>query len=214
MARARLGALVLVLSAVVGAPSHAQDHVDRSKQFVENLADRAIATATADLTDAQARKEIRELLYDGFAVKGIARYVLGRHWRAASDEERAEYLQLFEDVVIDTSASRLSRYSGESVEVVKAVAAASPNPKEQAAIVRSLIHLSGDTSVRVDWRVASLGDNYKITDVILEGVSLANTYRDEFASVVRRNGMKGLLADLREQRAELAQASTPPINAQ
>ena len=203
LARALVLALVM---AVVGTPSHAQEYVDRSKQFIEVLADRAIATAAADLTDAEVRHQIQELLNDGFAVRGIARYVLGRYWRRASEDDRAEYLELFEDVVISISADRLSKYSGQSFEVTTAVAATSANSREQAAIVRSLFHVSDESQVRVDWRVASLGDTYKITDVVLEGVSLANTYRDEFTSVVRRDGIDGLLAELRKQRDEIAMA--------
>ncbi len=199
--------LILAIGiAVVSAPAPAQEYVDRSKQFIEGLADRAIDTANADLPDEQVRQEIRSLINDGFAVRGIARYVLGRYWRRASEEDRAEYLKLFEDVVIGVSADRLSQYSGESFEVTNAVAATSANPQEQATIVRSIFHISDSSQVRVDWRVASRGDNYKITDVVLEGVSLANTYRDEFTSVVRRGGIDGLLAELRKQRDEIAMA--------
>ena len=63
-------------------------------------------------------------------------------------------------------------------------------------------------------RSHSLGDDYKITDIILEGVSLANTYRDEYAAVVRRHGMQGLLEQLREQRDELALVYGEAVSAQ
>ena len=213
MAFARLGILVLLLS-IASTSLRAQEYVDASKLFVQALANRAIATAMADLPDDQVRSEIRDLLNDGFAVKGMARFVLGRYWRRATDEERAEYLQLFQDVVIHASANRLVNYSGQSFEITRAMAAASASTTEQAAIVRSRFHVSEGTVVRVDWRVASLGDNYKITDVILEGVSLANTYRDEYAAVVRRYGMQGLLDQLREQRDELAMINSEVISAQ
>ncbi len=213
MAMKRLSVLVLLFS-LAATPLRAQEYVDESKLFVQDLADRTIAVATANLPDDQVQGEIRDLLYHGFAVKGIARFVLGRYWRRASEDERVEYMQLFEEVVINTSASRLRRYSGESFEITTAIAASSANNREQAAIVRSRFHLSEDSAVRVDWRVANLGDTYKITDVILEGVSLANTYRDEFTAVVRRQGMSGLLAELRQRRDELAVVSSEAITVQ
>ncbi len=213
MAFVRLSVLALILS-IATTPLRAQEYVDGSKQFVQVLADRAVATAMADLPDHQVRDEIRDLLYEGFAVKGIARFVLGRYWRAASDEERAEYLQLFEEVVINTSAGRLADYSGQAFEITLAVAATSASASEQAAIVRSRFYVSEDSPVRVDWRVASKGDNYKITDVILEGVSLATTYRDEFSAVVRRHGIQGLLDKLRVQRDELARVNSGAVSAQ
>ena len=158
MAFIRLSVLVLVLS-ITATSLRAQEYVDASKQFVQGLADRAIATAMADLPDHQVRDEIRDLLNEGLAVKGIARYVLGRYWRHASDEEQAEYIQLFEEVAINASANRLADYSGQSFEITLAIAVASANTSEQAAIVRSRFHLSEDSVVRVDWRVASLGVN-------------------------------------------------------
>lgn len=210
----RLSIFVLALSISTTTSLRAQEYVDASKLFVQRLADRAVATAMADLPDDQVRSQIRDLLNDGFAVNGIARYVLGRYWRRATDEERTEYLQLFQEVVIHASANRLVNYTGQSFEITLAMATASANASEQAAIVRSRFHVSEGSTVRVDWRVASLGDNYKITDVILEGVSLANTYRDEYAAVVRRHGVEGLLSQLRAQRDELALITSEVTSAQ
>ncbi len=63
--------------------------------------------------------------------------------------------------------------------------------------MRSLFWTNPSEPVRLDWRVANKGDVYKITDVLVAGVSMANTYRDDFSSVMRREGFAGLLAELR-----------------
>ncbi len=207
MTRLRLALVALVISLGTSGSVAAQDYVDESKAFVQGLADRAIETALADLPMPVAREKIRDVLNDGFAIEGLARFVLGRHWRRASDAEREEYLRLFEDVVVNLSASRFQQYTGQRFEIVTAVEAASGRDDENAAIVRSRFYLSDDSPIRIDWRVANRGDVYKVTDVILEGASLANTYRDEFTSVVRREGIPGLLAKLRQQRDDLANAS-------
>ena len=115
---------------------------------------------------------------------------------------RTEYLALFEDVTVNTWADRFSEYSGQEFTVQDAVDAPSAHQAERVAIVRSLFFSDPQTPIRIDWRVASRGDIYKITDVQVEGISMANTQRDEFASVIRRNGgqIKPLLEILRKKR--------------
>jgi phospholipid transport system substrate-binding protein len=83
-----------------------------------------------------------------------------------------------------------------------AVDAPSAHQAENVAIVRSLFYSDPQTPIRIDWRVASRGDIYKITDVMVEGISMANTQRDEFASVIRSNSgqINTLLEILRKKR--------------
>jgi len=111
-------------------------------------------------------------------------------------------LALFEDVTVNTWADRFSEYSGQEFTVQDAVDAPSAHQAERVAIVRSLFFSDPQTPIRIDWRVASRGDIYKITDIQVEGISMATTQRDEFASVIRRNGgqIKPLLDILRKKR--------------
>ncbi len=184
---------VLLLAFAVGsAPqaARAQTHVDGAEKFVQQLADHAISTLSSDAIAPEERQaEFRQLFQDGFAVNGIARFALGRHWRAASPEEREEYLGLFEDAIITSWANRLGAYSGEKFEIIDSRDVPT-NGQEKAAIVRAMIWTNPTSPIRVDWRVATNGKIYKITDVVIAGVSMANTHRDDFASVIRRNGNK------------------------
>ncbi|MHA1564717.1 MAG: ABC transporter substrate-binding protein, partial [Alphaproteobacteria bacterium] len=112
-----------------------------------------------------------------------------------------EYLALFEDVIVDSWATRFTKYSGQRFEIT-AESRIPGSANQTAVIVRSLIWTNPDTPVRVNWRVANAGEIYKITDVIVEGISMANTQRDEFASLVRKNGFSGLLASLRTKSGQ------------
>ena len=164
---------------------------------------------------AEREGEFRRLFTDNFAVGGIARFSLGRYWRRASPAQRKEYLVLFEDVVVTTWASQFSQFDGQRVEVSQAIDAKSPRADENAALVRSAIHVSDSTAIRVDWRVANKGDIYKITDILVEGISMVTTQRDEFVAVVRANGgtTNGLLSMLREQRdSARAEAAAAALN--
>ena len=131
---APLIALILAVS-----PVRADQHLAASTEFVQNLADRAITTLTADGQTAEMRQpQFRDLFREGFAIKGIARYVLGRNWSSASKSDRTEYLTLFEEVIVTTWADRFSDYSGEKFTVENAVDASSANSSEHVAIIRSI----------------------------------------------------------------------------
>lgn len=195
---APLIALILVVS-----PVRADQHLAASTEFVQNLADRAITMLSADGQTAETRRaHFRDLFREGFAIKGIARYSLGRSWSSASDADRSEYLTLFEDVIVATWADRFSDYSGQKFTVEDAVDASSANASENVAIIRSVFFTDPQSPIRIDWRVASRGDLFKITDVVVEGVSMANTQRDEFASVIASNSgqISALLDILRKKR--------------
>ncbi|MFT5180589.1 MAG: phospholipid transport system substrate-binding protein [Alphaproteobacteria bacterium] len=193
-----LAALIIVI-----APARADQHLAASSEFIQSLADRAIRTLTAEGQTTEVRREqFRGLFREGFAINGIARFVLGRYWRRATEDDRTEYLALFEDVIVARWADRFSEYSGEKFEVSTALDAPSAHESERVAIVRSVFFTDPQTQVRIDWRVASRGDIYKITDVMVEGISMANTQRDEFSSVIRSNSgeISALLEILRKKR--------------
>ena len=195
---APLIALILAVS-----PVHADQHLAASTEFVQDLADRVVNTLTADGQTAETRRaQFRDLFREGFAIKGIARYVLGSSWSSASSADRTEYLTLFEDVIVTTWADRFSDYSGQKFTVENAVDASSANTSEHVAIIRSVLFTDPQTPIHIDWRVASRGDLFKITDVVVEGVSMANTQRDEFSSVIASNSgeISALLDILRNKR--------------
>jgi phospholipid transport system substrate-binding protein len=196
-------AFVIVLALLlVASAARADGHLDTSVTFIKSLSDRAISTLTnPEITVDERRTHFRKLFREGFAVDGIARFVLGRYWRNAPKEEREEYLVLFEDVIVSTWADRFSVYSGESFEIGGATNEPSNGP-ENVALVSSQFFTSPTSPIQIEWRVASQGDVIKIVDVKVEGISMANTQRDEFNSVIRNNGRKlsALLAQLRKMR--------------
>ncbi|MFQ5971429.1 MAG: phospholipid-binding protein MlaC [Alphaproteobacteria bacterium] len=196
--------LLLGVLALAGSPTgaaQAQTYVTGAREFITALADEAMTTLTEpDLSSDERRQRFRRLFQEGFAVAGIARFALGRYWRKASDNERDEYVELFEDVIVNVWADRFADYSGQKFSITDATSTRSAREDEQAALVRSVFWSAPDSPVRIDWRVANKGEIYKITDVFVEGVSMASTHRDEFAAVVRREGVGGLLSELRERR--------------
>lgn len=189
-----VGALVL---AGGGTASVAGDADARAGKFIEALADKAIAALTEEAVSREDREtRFRGLLDEHFAVDTIGRWVLGRYWNSASEAERREYLDLFEELIVVTYVDRFNSYSGEQLTVSRTVPATGGDLLVNSQIARP----AGGEPLDVVWRVRDYGGQFKIVDVIVAGVSMGQTQRAEFASVIRRTGgqVEGLLGKLRE----------------
>jgi len=171
--------------------------------FIEGLADEAVQALTAEgVTREERVTRFRELLSHNFDVPVIGKWVLGRYWRTATDGEKEEYLKLFEDYVVITYVERFDQYSGEVIKVVKSVA----DPGKDALVFSEIHRPTGGEPIRIDWRVRSHSDIYKIIDVYVEGISMSQSQRKEFTSVIRANGgtVAGLLDVLRKKVESLS----------
>lgn len=190
-------ALAIVLLAA--RPGQAEDGgVQRDPvDFLKGFSAQAIdVLAAQQLSDQQREAEFRRLLTDGFDVDAISRFVLGRHLRSATNDQRIEYRQLFEDFIVATYARRLSGQT-EGNFVVGPVR----ERTEKRAIVGSEIQRPEGAPIAVDWRLRYKGGDWRIVDIMIEGISMAITQRSEFYAVISNNGghVEGLLQKLREK---------------
>jgi phospholipid transport system substrate-binding protein len=175
----------------------AEPSADAARTLIQTVGDDVLAILRdASLGDQDKVERLVALLNGPIDLDLVARLILGRHWRNASEEQRAEYLELFRAFALHTLASRLDVYGGQEFEITGAKVVG-----RNDALVSTQI-LSQGPPLGVDWRVRELNDNSLVAiDVIVEGVSLIVTQRSEFGAVVERQGMDGLLAELR-RRAE------------
>ena len=198
MNRGMFVAAGVAVGILVGASGVRADEASEAREFIDTLADKAIAALTIkDITREERFRRFRILLNDHFAVKTIGQWVLGRYWRRATIEEKREYLVLFEDLIVDTYADRFKRYSGENLAITDAVS----KGKKDIIVSTLMTRPGGGQPIHIDWRVRHVGEIKRIVDVIVEGVSMGQTQRSEFASVIRANGggVKGLLDQLRRR---------------
>lgn len=198
-------AAVVVVLAVLIAPARAADDDTQAKAraFIEGLADQAVQALTnASVPREEREKRARVLLRENFAVPTIAQWVLGRYWRVATPAEQREYLSLFEDLIVVTYVDRFTRYSGERLRVTRSVGMGETGDVN----VFSDITNPGGTPIDIGWRVRTRDGAMKVVDVSVEGVSMGQTQRSEFASIIQNNGgqVSGLLAEMRRR---LQQAS-------
>ena len=154
---------------------------------------------SANINEADKTERFRNLFNEGFDIPAIGRFVLARNWRRANDTEKQAFIALFEDLIVYTWSRRFSIYDGQTIDV----RGTTPDG-ETGTLVDSAIVDSNGESVSVQWRLRKREEGLRIVDVIVEGVSMAITYRQEYASVIRqRGGLNGLLALLKQQVSAL-----------
>lgn len=163
-------------------------------QFIAGLGERVLKIVTDDSADPHNREKIfRDMFQNAFAVEDISRFVLGRHWRTATEDQREQFMKAFEDYAVKTYGSRFSQYSGEKFLVRDT----RPAGDQGDQMVGTLIERpSGGPPLRIDWRVRQVADGWRIVDIHVEGVSMAITQRQEYAAVLQQsNGNLSALVD-------------------
>jgi phospholipid transport system substrate-binding protein len=190
------GAIILSGGTLANADELA--FADGAKTFITNLTGEAITSLTAaDIDKYERRKRFRSLMHEKFAFASIAKWVLGRYWRKAKADEREQFMELFEDLMVVTYADRFENYSGGKIDITKAEVRGG----KDALVHSRLIREENVKPVDVIWRVRKSGEVFKIVDVMVAGLSMGLTQQKEFASVIRKNGGKvsGLLDELRKR---------------
>ena len=189
-----LGALSLMLCINV-TPLQASS--DDAENFIRAIGNKTLSSLREKGISEQERvKRFKELLEEAFDLQRIARFTLGRYWRVATNEEKKEYVGLFKKFVIQAYANRFKELSGKSFNVIQARGISTT----QTLVVTEIV-VPQNTAIRVNWRVRSKNHVHKITDVVVEGISMSVTQRDEFVSVIRQKGGKveGLIEALRKK---------------
>jgi phospholipid transport system substrate-binding protein len=165
--------------------------------FVTELGRKTLEIINQQPPKAERDQRFRAILHEGFDMEALSRFVLGPHWRSATDAQRKEFMKLFEDWIVGAYGERFSQYSGEQFKVI----GQRPEGQNATLVNSQIIRPNGGPPVKVDWRVAKAGNEYKISDVVVEGISLMVTQRQEFSSVIQRNGgqLEALLKILRQK---------------
>lgn len=193
--------------ALASLPLGAETLENGAQKFVETLAARAVDTLTTpDIPRAERIKRFRQLFNENFAVEAIGRWILGRYWKSATAAERAEYMALFEDLMVVSYVDRFATYTNERLQITKSIA----QNNRTATVYSEIVQPHSTDRIRVDWRVGSKEGLFKVVDVVVEGASMSNTMRSDFGSIVRQRGgnVAGLIEALREKTATLKASET------
>lgn len=155
----------------------------------------------AQIPKAEKQQRFRAMFKEYFDLPGIGRFVLTRYWKAASPDEQAKFTTLFEDVIVLTWSRRFSEYNGQTLKV----SGQQPDGND-GTLVKSTIVGKNNANFNVDWRLRKRPEGMKVLDVVIEGVSMAITYRQDYATVISQTGsFAGLLGQMEKQVADLKQ---------
>lgn len=189
--------LFLLFSLILASTARA---AEQPTDFVARLGDQATAIISeANLSRSERRQAFQQMLHGYFDVELIGRFVLGRHWRSATPEERRAFLDTFETYVLTTYSRRLESYAGETLEVGRA-----QDKGRKGVIVASTLYRPAGAPITVHWRLRQDGDSWRVFDIVVEGVSMVMTHRNEIDTVLRqRGGFEQLLDSLRSMIARV-----------
>jgi phospholipid transport system substrate-binding protein len=189
-----LSAFVLFASIIQDTPRSLAATNDPAS-IVGDLGSRAITAIRNGDPAAANQTRFRELFRQYFDVEACARFALGTYWRTATAVQRQEFVELYEDYVIAGYSAALRALGGASFEVL------GNRSDKEGILVSSQVQIPGRAPIRVDWRLNSTNHGYKVTDVIVNGISTASTQHSELVSVIQRhNGhVPSLLVAMREK---------------
>ncbi|WP_340643332.1 MlaC/ttg2D family ABC transporter substrate-binding protein [Roseococcus thiosulfatophilus] len=182
--RLALGLLALPALAPIAFPAQGQTmDPGRAAGFITTTGEELVAVLNSDAPVEQRRERVATILRRAVDIEGTGRFILGRWWRVATPEEQREYLRLFEETLIRNLASRFGEFQGVRFSVGR-----SQTRSEEDVLVTTVVERPNAPAVTLDWRVAEVGGQPRIVDLVAEGASLRLTQRSEYSAVITRSG--------------------------
>ncbi|MCE3246982.1 MAG: putative toluene tolerance transporter [Geminicoccaceae bacterium] len=153
---------------------------------------------SGDLDPRTRLERLTGLLQSKTDVALLSRLVLGQHWQRLTEAQQARYRELFGQVVLRNLAKRLNQYASGATGPLEQHfrMTGSQAVGKQDVLVRSTVTTPAGDTVDVDWRLRDAAQGPVIIDLIIEGISLLVSQRSEFAAVIERSDMEGLLTEL------------------
>ena len=165
--------------------------------FVQSTVNRASQVLSDNLTKDQKIEKLKSIADETVDIEGIGMYTLGAYRKTLSEDQKREYKILFNQYFLKTFSSRLAEYSNPEIQV---------NSKEKlnknyTMVSSILVATEQRPQIKIDWRIYTKNpDDPKIRDLIIEGLSLARTQKEEFSSIIQSNdeNIEALFANLKK----------------
>ncbi len=166
---------------------------------VLKMAQEAMAVLSdVSLSEDQRAGKLRHMMAQDIDIPPVARFVLGRYWRGATERQREAYVAAYSDYILGTYAAKIGA-GGAAVDRFDVIKTQIHGTKD--FLVHCVVARSGGEPLRLVWRLRQRDGHYRIIDLMVEGVSLVQTQRQEFVSFIRANGgsVDKLIAELRQR---------------
>tara|TARA_B100000886_G_scaffold144974_1_gene98602 strand:- start:35464 stop:36063 length:600 start_codon:yes stop_codon:yes gene_type:complete len=195
MSKSRIGIIILNILFFLNFNSISNANI--SSNFIDDITKRASGILSSQVTRDVKIKELIKIGESAVDIDGIGFYTLGKHRKSLNDEQKNEFKKIFREYFLKSFSTRLVEYKEAKIVVIS-----EDIKNEKYTIVKSkLLATSSRPEVSIDWRVYTK-DPLKplIRDLIIEGLSLARTQREEFNSIILNNdgNVKALITSLKE----------------
>lgn len=159
-----------------------------------------------DIQNGDTKKIValtEEKIVPHFNFERMSQQVLGRNWRKANDDQQGKFVAEFKNLLVRTYATALSKYRNQTIDFKPLRA----QPADTRVKVKTEIIQSGSQPVKVDYSLEKAGDEWKVVDVEIEGVSIVTSYRGQFDEAIKQGGMDSLIQKLVDKNRQNSTAS-------
>ena len=169
---------------VIGLTNFSNSYSIEPDIFVQSTVNRASQILSQNLSKDQKIEELKSLAEETVDIKGIGMYTMGAYRKVMSESQKKEYEDLFKKYFLKTFASRLAEYSNPEIQVKSK----EKLNKNYTMVSSILVATEQRPEVNIVWRIYTKNpDDLKIRDLIIEGLSLARTQKEEFSSIIQSN---------------------------
>ena len=178
---------ILVVSLIITLTSINKVYSIEADVFVQSTVNRAAKTLGGNLSKEERVEKLKDIARDTVDIDGIGFYSLGAHRKNLTEEQIATYKKVFSEYFLKSFSSRLAEYSNPEIEVNSKKIV----NKNYTIVSSTLVATDSRPKVSIEWRVYTKNpDNLLIRDLIIEGLSLARTQKEEFSSIINSNDGK------------------------
>lgn len=156
----------------------------KAEAFMSNIGTTVISLLTnKSISDQERANEFQKILETSFDVKAGSKFVLGRYWKQATEEQRQQFLNLFKATTVASYATRFKEYTSQKFEIT----GSRPESDGGVTVLSKIIRPQGP-EISIDWKIFEKNGEMRIYDVVLEGISMSVTLRSEYAAVIQQGG--------------------------
>ena len=186
--------LFMLASAGLAQPEgEADSSTAAPRAVVQDTVDQVLAVLdTPDLDESQRRARIEALAFSVFDFETVSRLVMARNWKKLDKAQRSVFVQEFKQYLSRNYGRRLERYEEAQVEVL----GTRSEPRRDVTVLTRVVGGQYD-GITMNYRLRERKSSWKVIDVVIEGVSMLANFRAQFAEVVSREGVDGLLEAIR-----------------
>jgi phospholipid transport system substrate-binding protein len=197
MSKKLLQYVVCTLLLVFSQQSYAYaDNNADARAFVKSTSDRVISVITSSGSSSSKEDKLDDIFIEVMDIDWIAKFVLGKYWNTLDDAKKTQYMKQYREYLIASYVPLFKDYNGQKMDIkdIKTI-------KQSQYLVVTDIEPSDpqSASYRVEYRVHFDNGNFRVRDIIAEGISMITTQRSDFASILNTSGFDSLIQKLKDK---------------